>query len=110
VKSLFKVVLGLVIGVGLAELAFSARDSGAFPHLNLYEADAELGVRLQPDTSMKLRVADNDVTTVQINSSGFAALSGPPPPKAKCWWSVTARSSASASKQIRPSRRSSQRS
>jgi SGNH hydrolase-like domain, acetyltransferase AlgX len=81
VKSLLKVVLGLVIGVVLAELAFSARDSGAFPHLNLYEADADLGVRLQPNTSMKLRVADNDVTTVQINSFGFRGGEWPAPTK-----------------------------
>ena len=33
------------------------RDDGAFPHLNLYLADAELGVRVQPSSEMRLQLA-----------------------------------------------------
>ena len=65
-KALLKVWLGLTLGLGLAELAFHVRDDGAFPHLNLYAADARLGVRLEPNTAMRLRVADNAVTTVSF--------------------------------------------
>jgi hypothetical protein len=81
-KALLKVMLGLTLGVALAEGLFWFRDDGAFPHLNLYEADATLGVRLQPNASMKLRIASgNPVTTVATNSQGYRAPEwGPPAP------------------------------
>lgn len=78
-KALLKVSLGLTLGLVLAEVAFSFRDAGAFPHLNLYTVDPQLGVRLEPNASMKLRVADNPVTTVQTNSQGFRAPEWPAP-------------------------------
>ncbi len=78
-KAVFKVLLGLALGVFLAEAAFSIRDGGAFPHLNLYVPDAVLGVRLQPNAQMKLRVADNPITTVQTNAEGFRGADWPTP-------------------------------
>ena len=66
-------MLGLTLGLVLAEGAFWWRDAGAFPHLNLYTVDPVLGVRLEPNASMKLRVASNDVTTMQTNSLGYRA-------------------------------------
>lgn len=65
------IVLGLAAGLALCELAFSMRDDGAFPRLNIYQSDAELGVRLVPGASQRLRVGENPVTDVHINSSGF---------------------------------------
>ncbi len=72
-KAMLKVMVGMTLGLVLAEAAFSLRDSGAFPHLNLYTVDPKLGVRLEPDASMKLRVANNPVTTVETNHEGFRA-------------------------------------
>jgi lysophospholipase L1-like esterase len=78
-KALLKVLFGLTLGLALAEGLFRFRDAGAFPHLNLYTVDPTLGVRLEPNTSMKLRVANNAVTTVQINSLGYRAPEWPAP-------------------------------
>ncbi len=78
-KALIKVMLGMTLGLVLAEAAFSFRDSGAFPHLNLYTVDPKLGVRLEPNASMKLRVANNPVTTVDTNAGGFRAPDWGPP-------------------------------
>ena len=78
-KALFKVMLGLTLGLLLAELAFHVRDSGAFPHLNLYMVDPTRGVRLEPNASMKLQVADNPITTVQTNSLGYRSPEWPAP-------------------------------
>lgn len=44
---------GLATGLGAAEAVFAYRDGGAFPHLNVYVADPELGVRLQPGATEK---------------------------------------------------------
>lgn len=64
------VLAGLAVGCGIAEAAFRARDDGAFPHLNCYDADDELGVRLQPGCVTRNRVAGNPVTDIRINASG----------------------------------------
>ena len=75
-----KVLFGLTLGLLIAEGIFWARDDGAFPHLNLYVADAKLGVRLRPNASMKLTVASNNpVTTVSTNSQGYRAPEWPAP-------------------------------
>jgi hypothetical protein len=66
-----KVLAGLCVGAILAELAFRFRDDGAFPHLNVYEPDAELGVRLRPGAEQKTRVEPNPVTRVRINQHGL---------------------------------------
>ena len=42
-KAVLKVLLGLTLGLVLAELAFRLRDHGAFPHVNFYVEDAALG-------------------------------------------------------------------
>ncbi len=81
-KAIAKVLLGLVIGLVIAEFAFSLRDGGAFPHLNLYEPDPALGVKLRPNAEMKLRVADtNPVTTVRTNALGYRGGAWPEPTK-----------------------------
>jgi len=77
----FKLALGLVVGLALAELAFHVRSAGAFPHLNFYEADAELGVRLAPNTQMRLAFSGNPVTTVTTNSQGFRGSEWPVTPQ-----------------------------
>jgi hypothetical protein len=52
-----QVTLGLGLGLVIAELAFSWRDEGAFPHANFYVADAELGVRLEPGATHEFQAA-----------------------------------------------------
>lgn len=65
------VVLGVALGCALAEAVFWFRDDGAFPHVNFYRPDAELGVRLEPGATMRLGFQDNPVTDITVNASGF---------------------------------------
>ncbi len=78
-KALLKVLLGLSLGVVIAEFAFRMRDDGAFPHLNIYTADEKQGTRLEPNASMKLRVGDNPLTTVNTNAKGYRGADWPAP-------------------------------
>lgn len=68
---ILSVVFGIALGVGIAEAAFWFRDDGAFPHVNFYLADADLGVRLEPRASMRLGFQDNPVTEIRVNSDGY---------------------------------------
>ena len=54
-------VLGVAVGLAVAEGAFNLRDHGAFPHLNVYVADPVLGVRLAPGATEKLSYGGNPV-------------------------------------------------
>ena len=47
-KRVVQGLAGLVFGLGLVEVAFTVRDNGAFPHVNFYLPDAELGLVLEP--------------------------------------------------------------
>src|SRR5262245_46723740 len=74
-----QLTLGLLCSLAAAEGLFRWRDRGAFPHLNLYVADARLGVRLQPGGSERISFAGNPVTSVRINGAGIrGAELGPP--------------------------------
>src|SRR5690349_15632783 len=73
------VFAGLFAGLAVAELVFRSRASGAFPHLNVYVADAELGVRLEPGATQKISFGGNPVTSVRINSAGLRGAELPPP-------------------------------
>jgi hypothetical protein len=70
---------GIAVGLAVAELAFRWRDHGAFPHLNIYMADPEFGVRLAPGTSENISFGGNPVTSVRINSDGYRGPDLPPP-------------------------------
>jgi hypothetical protein len=77
---LARVVAGLAVGLGLAEGAFHLRDHGGFPHLNVYVADAQLGVRLRPGASERIVFGrDRAVTSVRINRDGLRGAELPPP-------------------------------
>lgn len=65
------IILGLAVGLLVAEYAFSARDDGAFPHLNCYIASDTLGVALEPGTTTRIAFQENPATDVSINSEGF---------------------------------------
>jgi hypothetical protein len=98
-----QVLLGLVVGLAVTEAVFWWRDDGAFPHLNVYRADATLGVRLVPGREQRLAFGGNPVTgapTCRRRSPGATRSSS----------SATRRCSASASRRARPSARGSARS
>jgi hypothetical protein len=78
-KRAISVVLGLAAGLAIAEGIFRARDGGAFPHLNVYVADAELGVRLQPGGEQRVAFGGNPVTRVRINAQGYRGEDWPAP-------------------------------
>ncbi|MGE3459626.1 MAG: hypothetical protein AB7O24_31225 [Kofleriaceae bacterium] len=73
------VIGGLAVGLIVAELVFRARADGAFPHLNIYAADPELGVRLMPGASQRVSFGGNPVTEVRINSAGYRGAELPAP-------------------------------
>lgn len=74
-----QVVLGLGLGAAIAEVAFSIRDGGAFPHVNFYLADPELGVRLEPGATMEFQLRPNPAATIHVNSRGFRGDDWPAP-------------------------------
>ena len=67
-----------MVGLAVSEEIFRLRDHGAFPHLNVYEADAELGTRLRPGASQKIAFNGNPVTDVRIGREGFRGPGLPP--------------------------------
>jgi lysophospholipase L1-like esterase len=73
------VASGLVVGLAAAEGIFYHRDGGAFPHVNFYVADAELGVRLMPGATEKVSFGGNPITHVQINRDGYRGGELPAP-------------------------------
>src|ERR1041385_1478735 len=72
---------GLAIGLAVAEGMFYMRDGGAFPHLNVYVADPELGVRLMPGATETVAFGGNPTTHVRINRDGFRGDELAPPGK-----------------------------
>jgi len=72
-------VLGLLLGAGLVEAAFHVRDGGAFPHLNLYQPDAQLGARLRPHASQRFALGKNPPSEIHVNGDGLRGPELPPP-------------------------------
>lgn len=70
---------GLVVGLLCAEAAFRYRDDGGFPRLNVYRADATLGVRLEPGATQRFVYPDNPATDIRINGSGYRGAGFPTP-------------------------------
>jgi hypothetical protein len=65
--------IGLGLGLGLVstELVFATRAEHAFPHVNFYVPDAELGARLEPGATMAFRLGDNPLTHISVNRHGY---------------------------------------
>ena len=80
-RRLVQVCLGLFLGLAIAEAVFWLRDDGAFPHLNIYREDAELGVRLVPGASERIRFGGNPVSSVRINAQGYRGADWPAQPE-----------------------------
>jgi hypothetical protein len=78
-RAFLKILLGTAAGLALAEGAFRLRDHGAFPHLNVYVADAELGARLRPHAEERVGIGNNPVSSVRINAEGYRGGDWPAP-------------------------------
>ncbi|MDC0670575.1 alginate O-acetyltransferase AlgX-related protein [Nannocystis radixulma] len=74
-----QLLVGLGLGAALTEVAFSARNGGAFPHVNFYVADPELGVRLEPGATMEFRLKPNPSSTIHVNNRGYRGDDWPAP-------------------------------
>ena len=70
-KQLVRVGVGVAVGLLLTEAAFYLRDDGAFPHINVLQPDESLAVRLTPDTTQRIKIADNPTSTLTINAQGW---------------------------------------
>lgn len=70
VGRIFAILLGLVLGLVVVELVFRARDDDAYSHLNCFDADEELGVRLSPGCQTRVRVVTNPPVFVHVNAAG----------------------------------------
>jgi hypothetical protein len=66
-----QLTVGLLVGLLATEGMFWWRDRGAFPHLNIYQADEKLGARLLPHATTKIRFGNNPLTHVRTNNLGF---------------------------------------
>lgn len=75
-------VLGVGLALGAGELVFRHRDEDAFPHLRCYQADAELGVRLEPNRRERIRFGGAPPSTIRIGPEGLRGA-GLPQPAAK---------------------------
>jgi hypothetical protein len=64
-------LLSTVAGLAIAELGFGLVRGWAFPALNIYEADADYGVRLAPHAETVLRTLDGRTTDIRTNGLGF---------------------------------------
>ncbi|MBC7793985.1 MAG: hypothetical protein H7Z43_09765 [Clostridia bacterium] len=76
-RRLVQILVGLVVGLSIAELAFWLRDDRAFPHLNTYLPDGVLGVRLRPGAIERIRFGGNPTTTIRINADGYRGADWP---------------------------------
>jgi hypothetical protein len=74
-----QVLAGLLAAGLVAEGGYWLRDRGAFPHVNFYVPDAQLGVRLRPGATERISFGGNPVTRVRINSDGYRGAELPPP-------------------------------
>lgn len=76
-RRLLQITLGLLVGVIIAELVFRWRDDGAFPHINFYVSDPELGVRLRPNATERIRYGGNPTSVIHTNARGFRGADWP---------------------------------
>jgi hypothetical protein len=72
-----QLILGFGLGLLITEKVFAKRDEGAFPHVNFYVPDSELGVRLEPGATMTFRLRSNPLSTINVNAQGYRGADWP---------------------------------
>lgn len=72
------VLAAMALGLVLGEQGFRRRDEDAFPHLRAYLPDPELGLRLEPNRSERIRFGGAPATTVHIGPDGLRGVLPPP--------------------------------
>lgn len=70
-RRLAALLLGTVLALVLAELVATWALGGAYPYVNLFVADAELGVRLMADAETTVRSPLGRDTDIETNALGF---------------------------------------
>lgn len=65
------VAFSLVLGLFASELLTGAVRGFAFPYLNLFEQDADYGVRLRAHATTRTRSREGRITSVRTNALGF---------------------------------------
>jgi len=75
---MLQILGGLAVGLVFVEVGFRLRDKGAFPHLNVYVSDDQLGVRLAPHRHEKISFSGNPVTQIEVNSDGYRGVDWTP--------------------------------
>jgi lysophospholipase L1-like esterase len=78
-RAVLSAVLGLAVGLGATEAAFRRRDGGAFPLVNVYERDAQRGVRLAPGSVTVVGRPGERATRVRVNEEGYRGGPWPAP-------------------------------
>lgn len=78
-RLVLQTMLGLALGLGATEAAFRHRDGGAYPLVNVYEPDAQRGVRLAPGSVTIVGRAGERPTSVRINRDGYRGADWPSP-------------------------------
>jgi hypothetical protein len=78
-RAVLSALLGLSLGLGAAEAAFRRRDGGAFPLINVYERDAQRGVRLLPGSVTVVGRPGERATRVRVNEEGYRGGAWPAP-------------------------------
>ncbi len=76
-RATLTVAFSIALGLFLAEHAAAAVRGNAFPFLDVFEPDAELGVRLRAGADTRIRTFGGHITDVSINDEGFRGPAWP---------------------------------
>lgn len=76
-RATLTVLCSIAVGLFVAEHAAAAARGDAFPFLDVFEPDAELGVRLRAGAETRIRTFGGHVTDVVINDQGFRGPAWP---------------------------------
>jgi hypothetical protein len=76
-RATLTVLCSIAVGLLVAEHAAAAARGHAFPFLDVFEPDRDLGVRLRPGAETRIRTFSGRITDVRINDDGFRGAAWP---------------------------------
>lgn len=76
-RATLTVLCSVAVGLFVAEHAAAAARGNAFPFLDVFEPDPDLGVRLRAGAETRIRTFGGRITDVAINDQGFRGPSWP---------------------------------